>query len=38
MTKKIDKIFNITMYSLIWITSITISLLLILGLIKYIWG
>ena len=38
MTKKIDKICNITMYSLIWITSITISLLLILGLIKYIWG
>lgn len=38
MTKKIDKICNITMYSLIGITSITISLLLTLGLIKYIWG
>lgn len=38
MTKKIDKICTIIMYSLIGITSITISLLLILGLIKYIRG
>ena len=38
MTKRIDKICNITMYSLMAIISITISLLLILGLIKYIWG
>ena len=38
MTKKIDKICTITMYFLMAITSITISLLLILGLIKYIWG
>ena len=38
MTKKNNKICNITMYFLMAITSITISLLLILGLIKYIWG
>ena len=38
MTKRIDKICNITMYFLMAIASITISLLLILGLIKYIWG
>ena len=38
MTKRIDKICNITMYFLMAITSMTISLLLILGLIKYIWG
>lgn len=38
MTKRIDKICNITMYFLMAITSITISLLLTLGLIKYIWG
>ena len=38
MTKRIDKICNITMYFIMAITSITISLLLILGLIKYIWG
>ena len=38
MIKRIDKICNITMYSLMAITSITISLLLILGLIKYIRG
>ena len=38
MTKRIDKICNIIMYFLMTITSITISLLLILGLIKYIRG
>lgn len=38
MTKKIDKLCTIIMYFLMAITNITISLLLILGLIKYIWG
>ena len=38
MTKRIDKICNIIKYFLMTITSITISLLLILGLIKYIRG
>ena len=38
MTKRIDKLYTITMYFLMAITSITISLLLILGLIKYIRG
>ena len=38
MIKKIYKICTITMYFLMAITSITISLLLILGLIKYIRG
>lgn len=38
MTKRIDKICTIIMYFLMTITSITISLLLILGLIKYIRG
>ena len=38
MTKKIDKICTIIMYFLMTITSITVSLLLILGLIKYIRG
>ena len=38
MTKRIDKICTITIYFLMAITSITISLLLILGLIKYIRG
>lgn len=38
MTKKNNKICTIIMYFLMAITSITISLLLILGLIKYIWG
>ena len=38
MTKRIDKIYTIIMYFLMTITSITISLLLILGLIKYIRG
>ena len=38
MTKRIDKICTVIMYFLMAITSITISLLLILGLIKYIWG